>query len=148
MLIIGIDVIEQIEADLYTLMVIVPFLSLYQCGIPRDAILGLLLYLIYVKNIPNLCNYNILLFADDTTLYMSNSNLQALVLGANAIVNLFHWFRGKHIISKSNKTKYIVIRLYQQQCNFTGLNVLINNNILKRTGNNCGLLKILGHLHR
>ena len=109
-----------------------------QCGVPQGSILGPLLYLIYVNDIPNSCNGNILSFADDTTLYMSNSNLPALFLEANQTVNkLFNWFCANRLSLNPTKTKYIVIRPYQQQCNFTGLNVAINNNILKRIGNDC-----------
>ena len=49
--------------------------------------------MIYVNDIPNSRNGNILSFADDTTLCLSISNLQALFLEANETVNtLFHWF--------------------------------------------------------
>ena len=37
-----------------------------QCDVSQDFILGPLLYFIYVNNIPNSCNGNILSFADDT----------------------------------------------------------------------------------
>jgi len=86
-------------------------------------------------------------FADDTTLCMSNSNFQALFLVANKRVNkLFHWFCTNRLSLNQTKTKYIVIRPHQQQCNFTGLNVAIHNNILKGIGNGCEetFVKFLG----
>ena len=109
-----------------------------QCGVAQGYIVGPLLYLIYVNYIPNSCNGNILSFADDTTLCMSNCNLQALFLEANETVNkLFHWFCAKRLSLNPTKNKYIVIRPHLQQCNFTGLRVAINNDILKTIGNDC-----------
>ena len=44
----------------------------------QGSILGSLLYLIYVNDIGNSCQCNILSFADDTTLHVSQSNINTL----------------------------------------------------------------------
>jgi hypothetical protein len=108
------------------------------CGVPQGSILGPLLYLIYVNDIGNSCEGNILSFADDTTLYMSNSNLNKLFSDVNIqINNLFQWFCANKLSLNANKTKYILIRPRQKQCNLSALKIYINNSELKRIGHDC-----------
>jgi hypothetical protein len=109
-----------------------------RCGVPQGSILGPLLYLIYVNDIGNSCEGNILSFADDTTLYMSNSNLPELFSNVNLqISNLFKWFCANKLSLNANKTKYIIIRPRQKQCDLTGLKIYINNSELNRIGTDC-----------
>ena len=49
-----------------------------ECGLPQGSILGPLLYLLYVNDICKASEGNILSFADDTSLYMSDHNMEII----------------------------------------------------------------------
>ena len=109
-----------------------------RCGVPQGSILGPLLYLIYVNDIYNSCKGNIVSFADDTTLYMSNSDVTQLFCDVNTqINNLFKWFCANKLSLNANKTKFIVIRPNHRQCDLTELHICIDGTPLKRIGNDC-----------
>ena len=81
------------------------------CGVPQGSILGSLVYLLYVNDIGNAINCEILYFADDTTLILSDPDLKCLYEKSNVEINkLYAWFCTNKLQLNANKTKYIVIK--------------------------------------
>ena len=73
------------------------------CGVPQGCILG--------------CNSNILSFADDTTLFVSNSDIGSLYEEANKEINfLCMWFCANKLSLNVKKTKYIFLRPQSKKC--------------------------------
>ena len=80
----------------------------------------------------------ILSFADDTTIYSPNSNLNQLYHNANIQINkLFNWFCANKLSLNAGKTNYIVIRPKHMRCKLTSHDMFIQNTKLNRIGNDC-----------
>ncbi len=97
------------------------------CGVPQGSILGPLLYLIYVNDISKSTNAHILSFADDTTIFLSDPNLQNLFQMANIEMNkLYAWFYSNKLSLNASKTKFIILRSPHQICDSLHMNISIN----------------------
>ena len=107
------------------------------CGVPQGSILGPLLYLIYVNDIDKSTMGNILSFADDTSLFISDTDPSNLFRTSNIeIQNLYSWFCANRLSLNPTKTKFIIIKAPNQKCDCTGLSIKINGTPLIQIANN------------
>ena len=76
-------------------------------GVPQGSVLGPILYLIYVNELPNLSDqFTSCLFADDTTLIFENKNQNDLLSSSNIGINLFYsWCCANRLSINTSKTK-------------------------------------------
>ena len=108
------------------------------CGVPQGSVLGPILFLLYINDLPNATNLYTTLFADDTAFLISSTDLKELEIKANAeLSKAYEWFIANKLTLNVTKTKYIVFRTPKMKFDQSLLNIKINNVSLDRIGHNC-----------
>ena len=81
-------------------------------GVPQGSVLGPLLFLIFINDLPNTSDLYSWLFADDTALALSSNNIQELQIRFNHEVNKVHdWLLANRLsVHYKDKTKFMIIQ--------------------------------------
>ena len=81
-----------------------------KCGVPQGSILGPLLFIIYVNDISQISyNANVTLFADDTSIFFDDDNIDMLYNTiCNELPKFTDWFAVNKLSLNIDKTNYIV----------------------------------------
>jgi len=84
--------------------------QLIKHGVPQGSILGLLLFLLYINDLPTVTakNAKLVLYADDTSLIItSDSHTEFTVKLNNVLRDVQEWFRSNLLFFNLNKTTYL-----------------------------------------
>ena len=79
-------------------------------GVPQGSTLGPLLFILYINDMSNVLKHAYpIIFADDTTLFVSSTNVEnVLTLLNEDILNLAEWFKANKLSLNLSKTNYIL----------------------------------------
>jgi hypothetical protein len=101
-------------------------------SILQGSILGPILFLCFINDLPNCTDIMTLLFADDTAGLLSGSELQPLIQKANLeLQKMAAWFRANKMAVNVSKTKYIIFKPRGKRIDLNnGEGVVFNNNDL------------------
>ena len=102
-------------------------------GVPQGSILGPLLFIIYTNDLPeSIVHSKTVLFADDTTIYCMDKNIQQLYEKINSdLITLDDWFRENKLSLNTSKTNYIHFG-NRAMLNNGDIHITIGNNKIER----------------
>jgi hypothetical protein len=105
------------------------------CGVPQGSILGPLLFILYINDIAKCSEIlRLILFADDTNNFYSNSDMSEIENIVNTeLCKLSTWFKANKLSLNATKTNFIIFGYKKMSKYGKKLKLMLDGNVLERT---------------
>ena len=111
------------------------------CGVPQGSVLGPLLFSIYINDLPKASNFESRLFADDTALFLTDTNLKSLNYKVNMeLSKVSLWLNANKLTLNHSKTTYLFIKPKSKSPDLSDFDVSVRGIGIKK----CCTAKYLG----
>ena len=96
------------------------------CGVPQGSVLGPLLFSIYINDLPKASNFETRLFADNTALFLINTNLKSLSYKVNMELSKVDlWLNTNKLTLNHSKSNYLLIKTKSKPPDISYFNVSV-----------------------
>ena len=113
-------------------------------GVPQGSILGPLLFLLYVNDLPTISSHlNFIQFADDTSIFIKGKSILDISRTMSSEMrNVTEWLKNNKLTLNLSKTNFMVMTTQGKRFNDDECNIIVDNVIIERV-TNCKFLGVV-----
>ena len=110
--------------------------SCVTCGVPQGSILGPLLFIVYINDLPNCVqSCRVAMYADDTIVYFSHRSIQTIQETLqNDCTRLMHWFVANKLSLNPLKCKSMLVGSHKSKATDQQLQLILDDTELEQVG--------------